>query len=447
MKLHNYQQRIIDFCKKTDKAILSVGCGLGKTASILHYIDSAKPKSILIVAPKRVAEQVRKQEAEKWGLAEIADKLTIVAGTAAKRAKLIRDNLYLVIGRDNLNDVRGMSFDLLVMDELTSFKNVSSNRMDAVCSIRAKQRIGMTGTFLTNGAIDCFGQFAAVGFGGMENATKRYRVSAFYRWRATHFQDLLAGSGLQFHKWKLVTPLDRLIENVKPYIFTLDSADWLEIPAVEYINHEVELSAAEMNEYLRLNTMLNCELDDEIVSFNENQKFSKLQTLCDGFVYVDDDMVTTPVRSEFSTKLDEVADFVDRCVSEGEQVLLFYAFREEKAWLEEKLKKLHLKFTDVKDKNFLRKWNDGDVEVLFGHPAGSGHGLNLHQGGARICVWSTITYDMELWSQANARLARQGQRRNTQIHTFIAKNTVEKKKLIALKSKEKISHDFVNLTK
>ena len=175
--------------------------------------------------------------------------------------------------------------------------------------------------------------------------------------------------------------------------------------------------------------------------------FRSLQTLCDGFVYVDDDMGTTPVRSEWSTKLDEVADFVDRCVSESEQVLLFYAFREEKPWLKEKLKMLHNSFTDVKDKRFMEKWNDGEVEVLLGHPSSCSHGLNLHQGGARICVWSTIPYDMELWSQANARLSRQGQQRGVQIHTFIAKNTVEKKKLIALKSKEKISQDFVNLTK
>jgi SNF2 family DNA or RNA helicase len=224
----------------------------------------------------------------------------------------------------------------------------------------------------------------------------------------------------------------------------LDSKDWLEIPEVEFIEHHVELSEAEMTEYLKLNTMLNCTLDDEIVSFNENQKFAKLQTLCNGFVYVDDGI---PVRSEWSTKLDEVVDFVDRAVSEGEQVLLFYSFREEKAWLEEKMKKLHLKFTDVKDKNFMQKWNDGEVEVLLGHPASCSHGLNLHQSGARICVWSTIPFDMELWSQANARLARQGQRRNTQIHSFMAKNTVEKTKYIALRRKETIANEFVELTK
>ena len=143
--------------------------------------------------------------------------------------------------------------------------------------------------------------------------------------------------------------MEHLLKNVRQNIFTLDSKDWLEIPEVEFIEHHVELSEAEMNEYLKLNTMLNCTLDDEIVSFNENQKFAKLQTLCDGFVYVND----TVVRSKYSTELDEVVDFVDRCVSEGEQVLLFYSFREENVWLEEKLKKLHITFCDVKDKRFL----------------------------------------------------------------------------------------------
>ena len=440
MKLHEYQNRMIEFCKDTDKAILSVGMGLGKTASVLHYIEQAKPASVLIVCPKRVAETVWKQEAEKWNLQHLSERLVIVAGSKAKRQNLIQSSDYLIIGRDNLSDVAGMAFDLLVMDELTSFKNHASNRTDAICSIKANKRIGLTGTFLTNGAIDCYGQFCAVGLG--EPMTKKERISKFYRWRATHFRDLLSGSGLQFHKWKLVTPLDQLLKNVKGNIFTLDSLDWLEIPEVQYFEHYVELTEPEMDEYLKLNTMLNCTLDDEIVSFNENQKFAKLQTLADGFVYVDD-MVQ---RSEYSTKLDEVCEFVDRCCGEGEQVLLFYAFREEKKWIEEKLKKLHITFTDVKDKRFMEKWNGGEVDVLLAHPASAGHGLNLQQGG-RICVWSTITYDFEFWSQANARLARQGQTRGVQIHTFMAKNTVEKQKYLALNKKEKIADEFIQLTK
>lgn len=442
MKLHNYQQRAIDHMKRTQKAILSVGMGLGKTAATLHYIDSARwVQRLLIVAPKRVAETVWKQEAKKWGLTELSNKLQIVAGSKSKRQKIIENNNFLIIGRDNLSDVKDMKFDLLVIDELSSFKNVQSNRTDFVCSINAKQKIGLTGTFLTNGAMDMFGQFAALGIGNM--MTKRERVNQFYRWRATHFVDLLAGSGLQFQKWKLRTPLNELLKNVKKNIFTLDSADWLEIPQVEYIQHEVELSAPEMNEYLRLNSMLNVHLDGDVVSFNEAQKFAKLQTLCNGFVYTDSGEA---VRSEFSTKLDDVCDFVDRCVSEGEQVLLFYAFVEEKRWIEEKLKKLHITFTDVKDKRFMEKWNGGEVEVLLVHPASAGHGLNLQHGG-RICVWSTIPFDLEHWLQANARLARQGQQRGVQIHSFTAKGTVEKRKYQALNEKEKVLTEFIELTK
>ena len=442
MKLHNYQRRIIEFCKKEPKAILAVGMGLGKTAAVLHYIDYAKPKSLLIVAPKRVAEQVWRQESSKWGLTEIANRLTIVSGTKAKRRQLIQSSDYLIIGRDNLADVEGMRVSLLVMDELTSFKNPQSKRTDFICSIVAEQRIGMTGTFLTNGAMDCFGQFAAMGIGG--RMTKKERVSAFYRWRATHFQDLLAGSGLQFQKWKLVTPLEHLLKNVRQNIFTLDSKDWLEIPEVQFIEHHVELSEAEMNEYLKLNTMLNCTLDDEIVSFNENQKFAKLQTLCNGFVYVDDGI---PVRSEWSTKLDEVVEFVDRAVSEGEQVLLFYSFREEKAWLEEKMKKNGAKIGCPTDKNWFENWNNRTTDVLMAHPASLGHGISLHYNNARIIVWSSITYDAELYYQANARLMRQGQKNGVQVHIFMAKNTVEIKKLKAIKNKNKILEDFIAITK
>ena len=123
LQLKNYQKKTIEFCKTTDKVILSVSMGLGKTAAVLHYIDYAKPKTLLIVAPKFVALNVWKQEAEKWRLSELAEKLIIVHGTKAKRMKLIGESSHLIVTRDNLNDVRGMDVDLLVMDELTSFKN------------------------------------------------------------------------------------------------------------------------------------------------------------------------------------------------------------------------------------------------------------------------------------------------------------------------------------
>lgn len=447
LQLKNYQKRIVEFCKTTDKVILSVGMGLGKSAAVLHYIDYAKPKTLLIVAPKFVALNVWKQEAEKWGLTELAKKLTIVHGPKAKRMKLIGENSHLIVTRDNLNDVRGIEVDLLVMDELTSFKNHASQRSDAVYSIRARQRIALTGTLITNSAVDLYGQFLAVGYGN--DRPKRERNQMFYRWRGRHFVDLLAGSGLQFHKWKLITPMDELIAKVRPSIFTLDSKDWLEIPEVEYITHTVTLSDAEMTEYMRLNTMLSVQLGDEVVAFSENQKFAKLQTLCNGFVYVDDvrSGLREVKRPDHSTKLDEVVEFVSRAVSEGEQVLLFYAFIEEKEWLQEKLKKERITFTDVKKKDFMQRWNDGEVDVLMIHPASGGHGLNLHLGGARMIVWSSLPFDSELFLQANARLMRQGQKRGVQIHSFVAVGTVEPKKYRSLVKKQELLQEFIDITK
>jgi len=440
MKLHEYQIRSKDFCHNNVNAILSVGCGLGKTAATLHFIQESKPTSLLIVAPKLVAREVWKQEAAKWQLTRLSECLTIVQGTKAQRQKLINSSRHLIISRDNLEDVRGMDFETLIIDELSSFKNFASNRTDAICSINAKRIIGLTGTFITNGAIDMFGQFCAVGFGG--KMTAKQREQNFYRWRATHFKDALQGSGLAFQKWQLTTPMEQLIARVKDKIFTLDSKDWLDIPEVSFVEHYVELTAPEMTEYLKMNTMLNCELSGEIVSFNENQKFAKLQTIVDGFVYIDDEVV----RSEHSTKIDAVCDFVDRAVSEGEQVFLLYAFREEKVWLEEKLKNLHIKFTDVKDKAFLQKWESGEVDVLLGHPASCGHGISLNKGG-RIQVWSTLPFDYELFAQANCRLARQGQKKAVQIHIFMGKDTVESGKLKNLIKKSDILEEFINITK
>ena len=447
MKLKNYQKRIVEFCKTTDKMILSAGMGLGKTAAVLHYIDEAKPKSLLIVAPKFVALNVWRQESSKWGLSELAEKLTIVHGTKAKRMKLIGESSHLIVTRDNLNDVRGMEVDLLVMDELTSFKNHESQRSDAIYSIRARQRIELTGTLITNSAVDLYVQFLAVGYGN--DRPKRERNQMFYRWRGRHFVDLLAGAGLQFHKWKLITPMDELIAKVRSSIFTLDSKDWLEIPEVEYITHTVTLSDAEMTEYMRLNTMLSVQLGDEVVAFSENQKFAKLQTLCNGFVYVDDvkSGLREVKRSDYSTKLDEVVEFVSRAVSEGEQVLLFYAFIEEKNWLAEKLKKQGVTISGTHDKDFLSKWNEREVDVLLLNPASAGHGLSLHLSGCRLMVWSSLPFDSELFLQANARLTRQGQKRGVQIHSFVAGGTVEPKKYTSLVKKQELLQEFIDTTK
>ena len=440
LELKNYQKRIVEFCKTTDKVILSVGMGLGKTAAVLHYINEIKPKSVLIVAPKRVAETVWMQEAEKWGLSSIAEKMIIVSGTKKQREKAIADAMkpYKVIGRDNLKDVIGYCCDILVLDELTSFKNHTTKRSKICYGITARQKIGLTGTFTAGNLIGIWGQARAVGF--FTNKQQN-----FWAWRATYFYDAMAGSGRKWQKWRLrkCYSIDDLIKPFQKYLFTLDSADYLEIPKVSYIRHNVELSDKEMMEYMRLKTMLHIDLDGVMLSVKEQAKFAKLQTAVNGFLY---DENGSAYRSAYSTKIDKVVEFVERAVGEGEKIILWYAFREEAIWLAEKLKKADIRFCSANDKRFIEKWNSDEIDVLIIHPAACGHGVNLQQGG-HIAVWSSITYSLELWLQANARLIRQGQNKPVQIHVFSAANTIEVEQYRALMEKNKVEAEFLELTK
>ena len=444
LKLKGYQLKIIDFCKQNKNCILSVGMGLGKTAAVLHFINETNPKSCLIVAPKRVAEHVWLQEANKWLLSDVYNKMIVVSGNKEKRRQNLRNEAkpYKIICRDNLKDLIDVNlteFELIVLDELTSFKNHKSTRSKIVYSLKADRYIGLTGTLLANGAIDIYGQLVAV---GINKGNFKYINSNFYRWRAAYFRDKMAGSGLQWEKWVLNVPLEELLKPVKKYIFTLDSKDWLEVPPVEFFKHKITLSEKEMLNYIKLNSILQVELQDDVIPVSEAAKFMKLQTLCNGFIYDD----FQPIRSDYSTKLNAVVDFIEDCFNENEKVLLFYAFREEAIWIAEMLKERNIKFCSPNDKNFLSKWENGEIDVLIAHPASAGHGLNLQFGG-RIIVWSSVTYNFEFWEQANARLVRLGQNSNVQIHVFSAKDTVEEKQFIALMNKKSENQKFIDLTK
>lgn len=436
MQLHEYQIRAANFMQAHKNCILSVDMGLGKTAAVLSYLNTAKPSTACIIAPKRVAETVWLQEAIKWGWLSLADKMIIVAGTPKKRAAALSDKThpYKIVGRENVNALAGMIFDILVLDELTSFKNVEAARTKAVCRIIARQKIGLTGTFLANGAIDIYGQCAAVGIPQHYN---------FWAWRASFFKDQLAGSGLQFHKWVLRSTLAEVLQPVQDNIFTLTAADHLSIPPVSHFQHPVQLDNATMNAYKELDAFLGFNLNGEALTVEEGAKYAKLQTLCNGFVY---DENGRAVRSERSAKLEDVADFVQQCKENGEPVLLFYAYREEAIWLQELLKARGVGCESVQKAGFLERWNNGQTDCLFAHPASAGHGLNLQHGG-RIIVWSSLTYNYEFYAQANARLARQGQTKKVQIHYFTAANTCEAQVWRALQNKDKQQQEFLIRTK
>lgn len=436
MELHEYQIRAAQFIATHANCILSVDMGLGKTAAVWSYIREAQPCRVCIVAPKRVAENTWKQEAEKWGWNDIAERCAIVSGTPKNRKAALQDESkpYKIVSRECVKEVQGWSFDLLVIDELTSFKNPESKRTRSVCSIHAERKVGLTGTFLANGAIDIYGQCAAVGI--------RFGFN-FYAWRATYFRDALQGSGLAFHKWKLAVPLEQVLQPITDKIFTLTASDYLSIPPVSHIRHDIALDADTMAAYRDLDAFLGFNLNGDTLTVEEGAKFAKLQTLCNGFIY---DTNGNAVRSAYTAKLTAVADFVSDCRDAGEPVLLFYAFREEAIWLQELLSERGVRCESVQRAGFMERWNAGETECLFAHPASAGHGLNLQHGG-RIIVWSSLTYNYEYYAQANARLARQGQMRKVQVHYFLTRDTCEPRVWTELQNKDKEQKEFLNRTK
>lgn len=443
MELHEYQKRLANFIASHPHSIISVDMGLGKTAAVLAWMSwYCRRKQWqcggVVVAPKRVAENNWQQEAMRWGLTELARRMVIVAGTPAKRRAALQDTSHPVkiISRDNLRDITNWRCDFVVLDELTSFKNVEAQRTKIVTSIVAPIKVGLTGTFLANGAIDIYGQCAAVG------VDMGYK--SFYAWRGDNFRDAMAGSGQAFHKWVLRQPLEEVLRPISRDVFTLTAADYLTIPPVKETTHKIDVGEEIREAILDLDSFLSVELDGQRMSFDERQKFTKLQTLCDGFVYAGEE--AEPKRGERSLKLEAVADFVADCKDQGESVLLFYAFREEADWLTEMLTRRGVRSCTVNDRAFLDKWNGRQVDCLIAHPASAGHGLNLQHGG-RIIVWSTLTYNYELFAQGNARLARQGQRSNVQIHYFIADKTCEERAVQALQRKQGQQNEFLTLTK
>ena len=442
MILHEYQKRLANFIAQHPRAIISVDMGLGKTAAVLAWMDwYARRRNYnvrgLIIAPKRVAENNWLQEAQKWGMVQLADRMIICAGTPQKRAKAWNNNAQpiKICSRDNFKDFIGERVDFLVLDELTSYKNSEAKRTQAVASISAPVKIGLTGTFLANGAIDIYGQALECGL--------YMHAHNFYAWRGAYFRDILAGAGLAFSKWRLRGSMEELLQPIRENIFTLTASDYLTIPPVTHTTREVPVDEETRNAINELDAFLCTKLNGEVLTFNENQKFAKLQTLCNGFVY---DENGEPKRGERSAKLEAVADFVADCKDAGEPVLLFYAFREEAAWLAELLDARGVKWDSVKRAGFLERWNEHETDCLIAHPASAGHGLNLQHGG-RVIVWSTLTYNYELFAQGNARLARQGQTGNVQIYYFTAQKTCEQNAVAALIRKQNEQNEFLKLTK
>ena len=447
LKLAAYQRRAVEFLAGHPRAVLSMDMGLGKTVTVIEALNRLGVRRALVVAPKRVALTVWSQEAKKWN---DPNSWTVINGPPSRRAALWKQKTArTVCSYEQLKEAPTLDYEAVVFDELTRLKHVTSKRFLYALGIRTTIRWGLTGTLLPNGAIDLFGQLAALHIYRATPLTRRggkIHIPEYLHWRATYFEDLNAFSGLPFHRWRMLPPhtLETILEPVKELIFTLRAEDYAALPPQRFRYHPHTLTEQEVARYMDAKTLLRVETEERIIALNDKSTFQKLQTLCSGFIYDPD--TARAVWSGMSSKLEAVADAIDGMVAEGEQVLLFYAFRAEADYLRSRLEKEGIRVATPDSPDFLSLWNNRAVDVLLAHPASCGHGLNLQQSGCRLAVWSSLTFDLELWLQANARLHRRGQTAPVDVHVFFGHRTVEEYALRSLQKKAGLLNEFKKTT-
>ena len=426
---HSYQVKATKRIKDQKHVGLFLDMGLGKTVitltAIKELIDDFAIFKVLVIAPKRVAEDTWSREHEKWdhlsGL-----RISKVLGTPAQRMKALKAEADIyVIGRDNVKwlvELMGKSwpFDMVVIDELSSFKNPSAQRFKALRKvIPASDRVvGLTGTPSPNGLMDLWAEIYLLDRGERLGPT----ISAY---REKYFR-AGARNGYIVYKWEPYSYSQKEIERkISDICMSMSAEDYLELP--ERIDNEIKirLSEKEMKQYDQMERDQLLRIDDEaVVALNAAAVMNKLLQMANGSVYADGgDVVKIHEK-----KLEALEEIID---TTGEPVLVFYSFRHDL----EAIKKRIPDAMELESSEDIARWNRGEIPVLLCHPASVGYGLNLQEGG-HVIVWYGLTWSLELYQQANARLYRQGQERSVIIHHLITEDTVDEQVMKALKAKD-----------
>ena len=429
---HSYQQRATDLVVSKKSVGLFLDMGLGKTVITLTAVneliyDRFEVSRVLVIAPKRVAEDTWTREHKKWDhLREL--RISKVLGTAAQRLRALeQDADVYVTGRDNVvwlvdhySKKKHWPFDMIVIDELSSFKNPQAKRFRALRKILGvtQRVVGLTGTPSPNGLMDLWAQVYL-----LDRGERLGRTIGVYREK--YFR-AGARNGYVVYKWEpLKGAKEQIEEKISDICVSMSAADYLTLP--ERIDNviPVKLTDAEMELYKRMeqDQLLQIE-DSDVVALNAAAVMTKLLQIANGSVYSMDGTVV----NIHDAKLEALQEIIDTTDS---PVLVFYSFKHDLDKILEAVSGARV-LNGLED---IRDWNDGKVRVLLAHPASVGYGLNLQEGGHTI-VWYGLTWSLELYQQANARLYRQGQEKPVIIHHLIAEGTVDEQAMAALQAKD-----------
>lgn len=439
---HEYQRYAVEYIKSHPVAAVLLSMGLGKTSISLTAIndllfDSFEIHKVLIIAPLRVASVTWSAEIEKWEHLKIL-KYSVVVGTEAERLTALnaQADIY-IINRENVQWLIEKSgipfdFDMLVVDELSSFKNHQSKRFKALMKVRpkVKRAVGLTGTPSSNGLMDLFAEFKLLDMGA--------RLGRFIgQYRNAYFSPDKRNGQIIYSYKPLPDAEQQIYEKISDITISMKSTDHLKMPELISTQYEVELSEEEKKKYEELKKDLILQLPDgEITAANAASLTGKLSQMANGAVYSDDESIL----EIHQRKLDALEDIIES--ANGKPVLVAYWFRHDL----ERIKK-RFAVREIKTSRDIADWNNGSIPVAVIHPASAGHGLNLQSGGSAL-VWFGITWSLELYQQTNARLWRQGQTAETVVIThIIAKGTIDERIVKALKMKDTSQSALIDAVK
>lgn len=431
---HDYQRRAIDWVLDHPRCGLFMEMGLGKSVCTLTavqtLVDDLLVGRVLVVAPKKVAESTWSDEAAKWDHIDL--RVSVVMGTPAQRlAALAEDSDLYVIGRDSVVWLESLkkkerpAFDMIVIDELTSFKSPGSQRFKAMKRLRrtVARVVGLTGTPAPNGMLDLWAQIYCLDGGE--------RLGPFVtRYREAYFNSVVHNN-IPIRTWPKEGAVEAITEKISDICFSMKAADFLELPPVTYHDIPVRIGHKVYEDYRRFER-------DRVAVFRSETKsgtvmaqsaaalVNKLAQFANGCVY---DEAGGEVEIH-RAKIDMLFELVEKAAS---PVLCFYAYRHDLRRIKTSAPR-GLRVREYAGADDLRDWNAGKIDLLLAHPAATAYGLNMQRGG-HVIVWFSTGWNLELYQQANARLHRQGQTVPVAVYNLVAAGTVDERMCAALRGK------------
>ena len=444
--LHGYQQYSVQFIIGHPAAAVLLECGLGKTVTTLTALDDLlfdyfEIRRVLVICPLRVGT-VWVSEIQHWE--HLQDlKCSVAIGTETERLSALRKQADIyVINRENVQWLISDSgipfdFDMVVIDELSSFKNHQTKRFKALMKVRPKVKriVGLTGTPSSNGLMDLWAEFRLLDMGE--------RLGRFIgQYRTSYFRPDKQNGQVVFSYKPLPGAEKQIYSKISDITISMKSTDHLQMPELVNSRYTVYLSGKEDSHYADLKKDLVLQLPDgDITAANAASLSGKLCQMANGAVYTD----TGETVAIHERKLDALEDIIE--AANGKPVLVAYWFRHDLERITGRLQKLKIPCSRLDTDGSIRKWNAGEIPVALIHPASAGHGLNLQSGGNTL-VWFGLTWSLELYQQTVARLWRQGQAAGTVVvQHIITKGTIDERIMKALSEKDTTQAALIDAVK